>query len=217
MIHFLYYMICIICFMLVMVFSLTFHKFSHVYVADLFGDHTAKNMGMLTLNPLKCLKPLNFLGTICIIFFGLGWTEPIPLDERNFSNSRFKNALVAAAGPMSNLFLVLVAIFYKFMYEIFLINFTNVFLIGLIRYIIKAIIYVNVSFFVFNSIPIPPLDGFNIISSLLPCKLYNFVLRYNFKMIGSFLITYLFFSTNLKKVIVKVGILILKNFHFSFI
>ncbi len=216
MVVFLIYQICIILFILVMVFSITIREFSQAYVADLFGDCTAKNLGLLTLNPLKHLKHLNFLGTICMIFFGVGWKSPLPVNYKNFSNPKIKMAIIAAAGPLSHLFLVLLGVFYKKIYEVFLFNFFDGLFIELVSYVIKSLIFLNVSFFIFNLLPIPPLDGFKIVSAFFPNKMYNFISKYNFEMLGSFMLTYLFFNGGLKKVILKGGGFILKVFNIYF-
>ena len=84
--------------------ALTFHEFAHGYMAYKLGDPTAKNLGRLTLNPLKHLDPI---GTICMIFFHFGWAKPVPINSRYFKKPRRDMALTAAAGPIMNFILAL--------------------------------------------------------------------------------------------------------------
>ena len=82
--------------------SLSFHEFAHAWVAYKLGDPTARNMGRLTLNPLKHLDPI---GTLFMILFGFGYARPVPINPRYFKDPRKGMALTAAAGPLSNLLL----------------------------------------------------------------------------------------------------------------
>ena len=79
--------------------ALSVHEVSHGWMAYKLGDPTAKNMGRLTLNPLKHLDPI---GTLCMIFFHFGWARPVPINTRYFKNNKRDTALTAAAGPISN-------------------------------------------------------------------------------------------------------------------
>src|SRR5690348_261657 len=90
-----------------LIFAITLHEVAHGYVAYLFGDHTARLSGRLTLNPIKHIDPI---GTILIPLvmlsfsnFVFGWAKPVPVDSRNFRNPRRDMAVVACAGPLSNL------------------------------------------------------------------------------------------------------------------
>ncbi|MBP3293241.1 MAG: site-2 protease family protein, partial [Clostridia bacterium] len=80
-------------------FALTVHEVSHGYMAYRLGDPTARNMGRLTLNPMKHLDPV---GTLCMILFHFGWARPVPINTRYFKKPRRDTALTAAAGPVSN-------------------------------------------------------------------------------------------------------------------
>ncbi|MBR3999619.1 MAG: site-2 protease family protein, partial [Clostridia bacterium] len=79
--------------------ALTVHEVAHGYMAFRLGDPTARNLGRLTLNPLKHLDPI---GTICMIFFHFGWARPVPVNSRYFKKPRRDMALTSAAGPVSN-------------------------------------------------------------------------------------------------------------------
>lgn len=147
-------------------FSLTFHEVSHGMAAHWLGDDTAKWMGRLTMNPLKHLDPV---GTIMIIFtaisgFGIGWAKPVPVNPANFRNPKRDMAIVAFAGPLSNLFLALIAAFGM--------NADMSFLPPAIRiplaYMLKFAFLINIGLAVFNLIPIPPLDGGRILFGILP-------------------------------------------------
>ena len=85
-----------------MLLSLSFHEFSHGYVAFKLGDPTAKQAGRLTLNPLAHIDPL---GTLCMLIFRFGWAKPVPVNVMYFKDRKKGMAITAAAGPISNLLL----------------------------------------------------------------------------------------------------------------
>ena len=96
---------------------LTIHEYSHGYMAYKLGDNTAKSYGRLTLNPIKHLDPV---GALCLVFFHFGWAKPVPINPRNFKNPKRDFALVALAGPLSNLiFAFLSALLYLLVYALF--------------------------------------------------------------------------------------------------
>ncbi|MEH6943756.1 site-2 protease family protein [Bacillus sp. JJ722] len=139
--------------------AFTVHEFAHAYVAYKFGDPTAKEQGRLTLNPKEHIDPL---GTILILIAGFGWARPVPVNRNHFKNPRLAGVLVSLAGPLSNLLIAIIAfaIWYGLLGAgvqppIYVYQFVNQ-LIGL-----------NILLFVFNLIPIPPLDGYRIIEDLV--------------------------------------------------
>ena len=93
--------------------ALSVHEVAHGWMAYKLGDPTAKNMGRLTLNPLKHLDPL---GTLCMIFFHFGWARPVPINTRYFKNNKRDTALTALAGPLSNFIMAFIGIL---LYRIF--------------------------------------------------------------------------------------------------
>lgn len=132
-----------------LVISITFHEFCHVLAARLQGDQTGERMGRLTLNPLAHLDPW---GTLAILFIGFGWGRPAPYNPYNLKNQKYGPALVALAGPASNLLLIIVfGLILKFSYP-FLGSSSLILFLG-------ALVGFNGVLMVFNLIPIPPLDG----------------------------------------------------------
>jgi len=139
--------------------AITIHEFAHAYAADKLGDPTPRLMGLLTLNPLAHLDPI---GTILLVFIGFGWGKPVMFDPYNLKNPRRDAAIIALAGPFSNLLLASV-------FSIILRVWANP-LSSLSAYspILTPFIYYNVLLAVFNLIPIHPLDGGKILVGLLP-------------------------------------------------
>ncbi|WP_088072672.1 site-2 protease family protein [Gottfriedia luciferensis] len=152
--------------LLVVAISLSVHEFAHAYVAYKFGDDTAKRQGRLTLSPFK---HLDIFGTLAIIILGFGWARPVPVNRHNFKNPRIAGILTTAAGPISNLIL---ATFGLIIYLLLLkFGFFNSFPQALsitLDSFFSIFIQLNIVLFVFNLIPLPPLDGYRIIEDLVP-------------------------------------------------
>lgn len=143
----------------VLLIAFTVHEFSHAYVAYKFGDPTAKNQGRVTLNPMKHLDPF---GTILLLIAGFGWAKPVPVNRFYFKNPRLAGVLVSAAGPLSNL--VVAAIGYAILYSFFA---SGQPIPVYVEPFINKLIELNVVLFVFNLIPLPPLDGYRIVEDLV--------------------------------------------------
>lgn len=166
-------------------FALSAHECAHGYAAYRLGDPTARNLGRLTLNPLKHLDPV---GTLCMIFLHFGWAKPVPINARYFENPRQGMAITAAAGPLTNLFLSLLAVPLTRLLMLLgntLISLTPetsaALLLGFFQYLLDFLYIfhiLNLSLFVFNLIPLPPLDGSRILYAFLPPKWYFGVMKY---------------------------------------
>ena len=135
--------------------GLIFHEFSHAFIAYKLGDNTAKNDGRLTLNPLK---HIDWLGFFLIVVAGFGWAKPVMFNPDNLKNKHRDEILISLAGPISNfilavLFLVIARLFY------FVDYFSNNAMGNQILNLILIWGVINFGLFVFNLIPIPPLDG----------------------------------------------------------
>jgi Zn-dependent protease len=139
-------------------FALSFHEFAHAWMAEKCGDNTAARMGRLTLNPMA---HLDMMGSLMILFVGFGWAKPVPVDGRNLRNPRTDMMKVAAAGPVSNLLLAMVAgMVFRFMNGTGLLT-DSIFI--LLIYFTR----INIALAVFNLIPVAPLDGSQIFSGYL--------------------------------------------------
>lgn len=138
------------------------HEFAHAYMAYRFGDPTAKRAGRLTLNPLAHLDPL---GTFLILFFGFGWARPVPVNRYLFKKPRLHGMITTVAGPVSNLILAIVGAFLK--YAVILALPASALQHTFVSFL-HYFSYLNVLLFVFNLLPLPPLDGYRMIHDLLP-------------------------------------------------
>ncbi len=153
--------------------ALSFHEMSHAYVAHKMGDDTARNLGRLTMNPLK---HLDLIGSISLVLFGIGWAKPVPVNARNFDNPKKGMALTALAGPASNLIMSIVALIpLAFAFYLFDFSVTVLQIIYLFLYLFH---YLNLIYAVFNLIPVPPLDGSRIALIFLPEKVYFGIMKY---------------------------------------
>ena len=173
---------------------ITVHELAHGYTAYKLGDNTAKEMGRLTLNPIK---HIDIVGLAMILLVGFGWAKPVPVDMRNFKHPKAYMAVTAFAGPLSNLILAVIVTFiflFVMPYESFN-NFLYDFSFGspsLVNLIIFRMILLNLMLAVFNLLPIPPLDGSKVVFSLLPENIYNKIMKY--ERYGMILLLLLVFS-----------------------
>lgn len=176
--------------------SLSIHEAAHGYAAYKLGDPTAKNLGRLTLNPLKHINPFGFLA---MLFFRVGWANPVPINTRFFKKPRRDMALASAAGPFSNLCL---GVIFTLLLRLVLIPIANLadglymvsngryyideslqenptfLILSLIAVLLYLGISLNFNLMFFNLIPLPPLDGSRIAYIFLPTDLYFKVMRY---------------------------------------
>jgi len=144
--------------------GLTVHEFFHAFAAYKLGDDTARNQGRLTFNPIK---HIDIIGLLFIIFAGFGWAKPVQFNPENLRNVRRDKAIIAAAGPLSNFVLgVLLCFIIKLMSASFVNNELGVSTLNQHLFIIIYIAAsINFGLFIFNLLPIPPLDGSHIVFS----------------------------------------------------
>ncbi len=153
-------------------FAIILHEIAHGLVSTWLGDPTPKRQGRLSLNPLKHLDPI---GTLCLIFFHVGWAKPVLVNPDYYKNKKRGMALVALAGPLMNF---LLAIFSIIIMAIFVkVNaYSNVLII-----IYNFLLYfsvINLGLGLFNLIPIPPLDGSRILGAFLKDDTYEQYMKY---------------------------------------
>jgi Zn-dependent protease len=152
--------------------GLSFHEWAHAYAAYKRGDPTARNLGRMTVNPVAHVDPI---GILMLLIAGFGWARPVPVNTRNFKNPRKDEIIVSLAGVTTNFIIA-----FLFTGVLFAVTF---FTESEIAYgLIMNIIYINLGLFVFNLLPIPPLDGFHVFQSLftriLGYRFFQFLERY---------------------------------------
>ncbi len=139
---------------------LTIHEFSHALAATYLGDPTAKSQGRLTLNPLS---HVSWLGFFMLLLIGFGWGNPVPFNPYNLKYPKWGPAMVAAAGPLSNLLMaILSAIALKLIMAFALLPESN-----LLFQFLNLMIMLNIVLMIFNLLPLPPLDGSKILFTFL--------------------------------------------------
>lgn len=148
--------------------AFTIHELAHAYVADQLGDNTPRRMGRLTLNPLAHLDPI---GALLLVFAGFGWAKPVMTNPYNFRNGpRLGMAIVAAAGPFSNL---LMAILAAIPFRLGLLSLSDRFDVigGMLptpAFFLFDFVVLNIFLMLFNLLPIGPLDGMKVLRGFAP-------------------------------------------------
>lgn len=160
--------------------AISVHEFGHAAVAYMLGDSTAKDYGRMTLDPLKHIDPIGFL---MLLIARIGWARPVPVNPTNFKNERIGNILVSLAGSFFN---IVTAVLF-----IYIINYNNINIYALNK-MLDAMVMYNIGFGAFNLLPIPPLDGWGVVSSLLPRSASEFA--YKFESMGSIILILLIFT-----------------------
>ena len=157
-----------------LIFALTFHEFGHAYIAYLCGDDTAKSVGRMSLNPLV---HLDLFGSIMVLIVGFGYARPVPVNPNNY---RVRNAdfYIASAGPLMNLLLGIIG---AFLYGILAQNSITVLAGVPLLFLLKLFIIINFNLFLFNLIPLGPLDGNSVFPHFLPPNLRIRYQHWNFR------------------------------------
>ncbi len=176
--------------------GLTIHEFSHAWVAHRCGDSTSKDQGRVTLNPLR---HIDLMGFAMLIIAGFGWAKPVHFNEQNLRNPKTDIMKIAVAGPLSNAILaMLLSIIFSAYVSIlplyqsnWMIVVSEVFIYG---------IYINWGLFIFNLIPLPPLDGSHLLFNYFRKfpALYEGLYKYG---------SYVFFGLILATIVTKINFL----------
>lgn len=152
-------------FIAILIMSVVIHEVSHGFVAERFGDKTARNAGRLTLNPIKHLDIFGSILVPVLLYFTsgfvFGWAKPVPYNPNNLSNRKWGEIAVAGAGVLANLSMAV-------LFGIIMRLTVNTNLPEGFFFIISSIIVINLALAVFNLVPIPPLDGSKILFNILP-------------------------------------------------
>ena len=189
----------------VILIAITTHEYAHGFVANYYGDPTAKRAGRLTLNPFAHLDPA---GIIMFLIFRIGWAKPVPVNSQNLKNPKMDMIKVSFAGPFSNIILAfLFSLLLKVNYFIFQkVIFNSYFWFRVAQgwfTLLRSGIFINIALAIFNLIPIPPLDGHHIVSGILPEHLARQYEKIN-QTYGMLIILFLFISGIVRKIILPI-------------
>lgn len=158
---------------IVLLFAFTFHELAHAVSADRLGDPTPARQGRITLNPIRHLDPF---GTIMLLLTGFGWAKPVQVNPYNMrGNPTTSMAIVAAAGPISNFVMAFLAAI-PFQLGLVTPEFFAEGVIPTVPFLLTQFVWINLILAFFNLIPVPPLDGYRILTGILPPEM-SFRLR----------------------------------------
>ena len=143
--------------------GLCFHEFAHAKVSNMLGDPTPEYQGRVTLNPMAHIDPMGF---ICLMFFGFGWGKPVAINPTYYKRRRGGEIMVGLAGVVMNLLIAIAGMgILRLLYQfapVFLMSQTG----SIINQIIVGLIQINIVLMFFNLIPLPPLDGFGVVTNI---------------------------------------------------
>lgn len=165
-------------FIIAILIALTVHEWAHAVVADRLGDPTPRSEGRLTLNPIAHLDPL---GTLLFFIIRFGWGKPVPINPRYFKNIRRDSALVAIAGPISNLILAFIAFFLLLAFApqaLQIVSSDSLMMTAgygerlhaFFAEVLTKSLFINLGLMAFNLLPIAPLDGSKILQAFIPAR-----------------------------------------------
>ena len=181
---------------IVLLFSLTVHETAHAWTADRLGDPTARLLGRVSLNPIV---HADLIGTVFFPLLAIvggvpliGWAKPVPVNIRKLRHQRRDYVLVAAAGPASNLIMALVAAVLLLFVPVSPVTLGEPNVTAPVASLLSRAVQLNLLLAVFNMLPIPPLDGGNVLSGLLPDRLamsFNRIRPYGFLLLYALMLT----------------------------
>jgi Zn-dependent protease len=181
---------------IVLLFSLTVHEMAHAWTADRLGDPTARLLGRVSLNPLVHADPIGTIAFPLIAMISgaplIGWAKPVPVNSRYLRHPRRDYVLVAGAGPAANLLLALGASLVSLVLPVSPQTLGEPTVTVPLAAMLSRVIQLNVLLAVFNMIPIPPLDGGNVLAGLLPSSLasaFNQIRPYGFLLLYALILT----------------------------
>ncbi len=176
----------------ILIMSVVIHEISHGFMAEYFGDRTARNAGRLTLNPLKHLDLFGSIILPAVLYFSsgfvVGWAKPVPYNPDNLTDRKWGTIAVASAGIIAN---ICIAILFGLILR-FSVGFN---VPAGFNFIISSIVVINLALAIFNLVPIPPLDGSKILFEILPESFY-FIVRALEQYSLVFLIIFVVFLSN---------------------
>lgn len=169
-----------------LVVGITFHEFSHAFVADALGDHRPRALGRVSLNPLHHIEPI---GALFLLLVGFGWGRPVPVNPSALRPGRRGLSFVSAAGPLANL--VVAAVMAILLRVVDLLG-------GLggnfVAEVLSFVVLYNLALAIFNLLPIAPLDGWNFTLGVVPMRIASDLQRYQqygmFVLLGLVLVSY---------------------------